>query len=270
MLRENLSHLRRRFHVVALILHPQPARISQLAPSHDARQRVLMRRILRIDVVTIIRHHQLDTHLVRQLADSFVHIILPRHPLVVHQLKVIPVAEHFLVPSSSLPRRLHFAIRPQHITRQLARHTSRQHDHTLGILSQQIAVDTRPVVKPLQMRLAGKLKQIAIASQILRQQRDVRLRTTTRTLRRGPLVPRPKRNIPLHPNDRLDTRRLRRLVEIDRRVHIPMIRKRHRRLTQLRRSVHHVFDMTVPIQKRILGVIVKMYELVRQPVSAPP
>ena len=114
------------------------------------------------------------------------------------------------------------------------------------------------------MRLARKLKQIAITSQILRQQRDVRLRPATRSLRRSPLMPRSERNIPLHPNDRLDTRRLRRFVEIDRRVDIAMVRQRHRRLTKLGGSIDHVLDVTVPVEKRILRVIVQMYELVRQ------
>ena len=114
------------------------------------------------------------------------------------------------------------------------------------------------------MCLARKLKQIAITRQILRQQRDVRLRSTTSPFRRCPLMPRSKRNIPLHPDDRLDTRRLRCLVEIDRGVDVAMVRQRHRRLTKLGGSIDHVLDMTVSVEKRILRVIVKMYELVRQ------
>ena len=120
------------------------------------------------------------------------------------------------------------------------------------------------------MRLARKLKQIAITRQILRQQRDVRLRPATSSLRRCPLMPRSKRDIPLHPNDRLDTRRLRGLVEIDRGVDVAMVRQRHRRLTKLGGSVDHVLDVTVPVEKRILRVIVKMYELVGQRLPAPP
>ena len=63
MLREYRRHLRRRLHVVAVILHPQSLRVCQLARCNNACQRVLMRRILWIDVVTVIRHYEVNAHL---------------------------------------------------------------------------------------------------------------------------------------------------------------------------------------------------------------
>jgi len=98
------------------------------------------------------------------------------------------------------------------------------------MLSEQLQVDARPVVKAVQVSGGHELHQVLIAGQIRRQQDQV----VGTAVELGVLLEQPPGClVHLTAKDRLDPCRLRGMVELDRSIHLAVIGKGERVHAQL-------------------------------------
>ena len=117
------------------------------------------------------------------------------------------------------------------------------------MLLQQLPVDARLVVEPLQVGLRHELQQVAVAVQVTGQHRQVERLAFARAA-----VPRPRRDVRLQPDDRLDPPRLRFPVEVDRSVQRPVVRHRDRIHAKRLRAVQQLRDARHAVEQRKFGV----------------
>ena len=110
-------------------------------------------------------------------------------------------------------------------TRDLAAETRGETDQSLRVLGKEVVIDARLVVVAIQVRTGDQAAQVLVAGPIARQQDQV-----VRLLVRPPLAVRhrPPGDVGLHADDRLDARRLARLVEGDGPVQRAVIGHRQR------------------------------------------
>jgi hypothetical protein len=112
-----------------------------------------------------------------------------------------------------------------------------------------------------------ELDEIPIAREILGEQNDVMVNTGSLSIRftlreRHPVEASPPRDdVGLSADDRLDTRSLRLLVEFDRARHYAMIGERKGWHFILDGSLDQRIDTARPVEKAVMGMVVKMYKL---------
>ena len=259
VLAEQRRHFRRRFEIqLRRVFHPPL--IGHVRARADADHHVVRLVVRAFQEMHVIRRHQLQAQL---LPD-------PRQRRAAFEFRLDPVVVHFeekiLRPEdvAILPRETH---RLRIIVRQerrvdLAFQTPAQPDQPRRVLRQQLLVDARLVIHPVEMRLRDQLHEIRVARVVLGQQREM--------IRRVPPVARPaiqmrtRRHIHLAPDDRLHPRFLAFLKKLNRPEEIAVIRHRHRRHPQRLRLFHQLRDAHRPIEQRILGVQMQVNERIRR------
>ena len=141
----------------------------------------------------------------------------------------------------------------------LARHAGRGDDDPLAVLREELAVDARAGIEPLRVRQRGELHQVPVANNVAGQEDEVVVR----------LHPRPgagleaavaRRHVRFHPDDRLDLRLLRLLLELPGGVQVAVIGDGERRLLELLRALDQVLDAVGAVEEREFGVAVEMDE----------
>ena len=153
--------------------------------------------------------------------------------------------------------------------RQLRREAAGQAGEPLRVLGEQLLVHPWPVVEALEVRGRHELQEVPIAGLVAREQGQMVVLLLV--LSRLAVEPGARRHVRLHPEDRLDAVRARRLVEAEGAEHDPVIGDRHRRHRQTlglgedrrRGSVgRRCLDTSGAVQQRVLGVHVQMNEAV--------
>ena len=151
--------------------------------------------------------------------------------------------------------------------RQLARQTSREADDAFRVLGEELLVHAGPVVEALEIGRGHELQEVAVPGLVLGEQREVVVLLLV--LARVPLEPRPRRDVRLDADDRLDARGAPGLEEAERPEHGSVIRHGHRRHAvtrglredrgrlgvELRR-----LDAGGAVEQRVLGVDVEVDE----------
>ncbi len=123
---------------------------------------------------------------------------------------------------------------------------------------QELMVDARAVVEALELRGRTNLEQVLIADLVLRQQQQV----VTLAIDLGIAIGHaPLGQVRLDADDRLDADLLAGPIELDRRVHGPVVRDGERWHVQLARALGQLRDAAQPVQQRIFAMHVQMNEV---------
>ena len=154
-----------------------------------------------------------------------------------------------------------FQVAIQDVTWDLARIARTQGNDALRMLCQKRLIDARLVVKALQLRSRGDLKQVLVAGLVLSQQHQViRISVFLRVAIRHS----PGSDIDLDAGDRLDTLIPAGTHKVDDAVHHPVIGEGNGRHLQLFGSLGQVADPAQAIEQRELAMNVQMYKVGHQ------
>ena len=138
-----------------------------------------------------------------------------------------------------------------------SRDAAAQADNPLGMRSQLLPVHPRfAVIAPLQVALGDELDEVFPARIVLGEEGEMGGAPTAGNLL--PVLHRLRGKIDFAPQDRFYPLLAYRLVEFDRTIEITMVRHCHRRHSQLRRPGRDLLAAHRAIQRRVLGVQVKM------------
>ena len=136
--------------------------------------------------------------------------------------------------------------------RDTARETAGQRDQPGRIPLQQLPVDARLVVVALEVAERAELHEVRVARRVGGEEREVRV-----PLRLHPAV---VDDVHLAPEDRLDPLRARRLVQVDRARHRPVVGQRDGGHLEPRRLLRERGDPAGPVENRVLRVDVQVDE----------
>ena len=134
-----------------------------------------------------------------------------------------------------------------------ARQAAGERDQPGRVALEQLPVDPRTVVVPLQVAERAELDQVGVALVRLRQDGQVRVTLV--------LLVAVVDDVHLAADDRLDALRLRRLVEVDRTSQGAMVREGHGGHLERGRLRRERGDPARPVEDRILGVDVQVDEV---------
>jgi hypothetical protein len=126
-------------------------------------------------------------------------------------------------------------------------------DEPFRVLRQQVQIDARLVIEPLQVPRRDQLDEVAIPLLVLAQQHHVVVAVRIRA-RLVPLL----RNVHLAPDHRMHSRRLGRVIELDRAEQVPVIGHGHRRHLLLDHGLHELVDIAGAIQQGIVGMAMQV------------
>ena len=129
----------------------------------------------------------------------------------------------------------------------------RQRDQPLGVPRQQLLVDPRLVVEPLQECRRDQVDQVAVAFLALAQQHQVVVPVRVRAA----LVPL-LRDVHLAADDRLHPLLPRGVIELHRAEQVAMVGQRHGRHPLLGHRIHQLVDPARAIQQRVVRVAVQV------------
>ena len=122
--------------------------------------------------------------------------------------------------------------------------------------SQQLAVDTRLVIKALQKRFARKLHEVLKSRAIRRQQREMKARLALRSA--ALFKPASRRYIRLVADNRIDPLVAARRIKLERTIQVAMIRNRQRVHPQLFGPIDQRIDRAGSIQKTVMTMAMQM------------
>src|SRR6185436_7057886 len=142
--------------------------------------------------------------------------------------------------------------------RDLALEAAAETDQPFRVLREQLLVDARLVVEALGVARRDQLDEVVIALIGLGQQHQVVRGLPGRAALRPPIA---RRDVDLAAEDRVDPALARLVVEDHRREHVPVLGDCHRRHLQLDRLVEQLLDPARPVEQRILGMQMEMYEV---------
>ena len=176
---------------------------------------------------------------------------------VVLKLDIISVAEDVAIPFHNGARSFKglgasttFFKRP----RDLSRKTAAQTDQTFAVLLEEFFVDSRLVVKAFDKGDRRKLQKIFIPLLVHCEERQVMHQLFAF------LKPRPRRDVRLVTDNRLDSRGERLLVEFERRVHVAVVCYRERWHFQLFCALDERFQLAETVKKGIVRVRMQVDE----------
>src|SRR5690606_33861846 len=184
-----------------------------------------------------------------------VELVLPLRVVRLH-LQVVAVAEHLRVPRRRLLRLL--ATSGHQVSRNLARHAGRRHDHALGILLQDLAVDPRPVVEALEVPDRGEPDDVPVADLVTGDQHQVVVLVLSGAAALHSAVAR--RDVRLHPQQRLEPVPVRKLLERPRAEHAAVVRESERRHLEIDGAPDEVLEPVRAVEQRVFAVGVQVYE----------
>ena len=243
---EQGRHFRLTLDIELLGLELHPAGIVHGFLHLDAHEHILHGRILFADIVGIVGDHHGKTGLPSNSPQTAVDPRLLLQPVILHlQIKMIG-AEHTCHPLCRLQCALIVIL--HELLGNLAGQAGRKGNQALMILLQQLMIHPGLAVKAVQIRLGHHVAQVLIAGHILTQQHQMVIVVVDAV---DPVSPASGGHIDLAANDRLNTRFLRRLIEVDDAVHCPVIGDGNGSLAQLLHPAHELFDPARAIQQAV-------------------
>ena len=253
---EHLPHFSRRFKIQFRQI-PHSAFVLHHFAGADTKHHVVRLVIASAEKMHVIRRHEGNAQVSRNLHQRDVAHLLLFHSVIVQFHEEIFRAENIAIFHGALfcfldVVRLNCAV-------DFPRKTAAQPDQTFRARGQHLLVDSRRVMKPIQMRCGHQLHEVAIASFIFGQQREVICRFPAR---RRPVLVRSRCDINLTAYDRFDPGALRLLVEFNRAKQIAVVSHRHGGHPKFRGFFHQLPHSDTSIQQRIFGVQMKVNERV--------
>ncbi len=172
-------------------------------------------------------------------------------------LEVVAVLEDVRVPARRLARRS--LVVGHEVLGDLAGQARRGDDDPLVVLREQLAVDAGLGVEALGVGQRRELDQVPVPDRVAGQKDQVVVGLGVG--RRPPTgAPIPGRHVRLHPDDRLDSRLSRLLLELPGRVEVTVIGDRQRGLLELLGPADQVIDSVGAVEEGKLRVAVQMDE----------
>ena len=208
------------------------------------------------EVVAVVGRHQ--RHLVApgDLAQGVVGLGLLRDAVVLDLQEEVARAEDVEVVPDLLVRVLDPVLDDPLVD--LPLEAGGEADQALGVLGQEVVVDPGLVVEALEVRLRGQLEEVLVAGLVLRQQHQVVVVAVPRQLPVGVLL---RGDVGLDPEDRLDARLARLLVELDRPEHVAVVGQGHGGHLRLDRRGDHVVEAVGAVEEAELAVEVQVDEV---------
>ena len=233
----------------------------------DAEQVLLGRRVLLVDVVGVVGGQQRDLQVLRQPEQPVAHPLLERE-VVVHQLHEVAVAtEDVLVVGRRLAGRVVVAV--AQVDLDLAGRAAGRRDDALAVLGQQLAVESRLLEEPVTPGARREPEQVVHPLGRLREQGHVRVGAARRDVVGAAVVEVDALaleardvggGVRLHPDDRLDPRGLRLLVELVGAEHVAVVGHRHRGHADLGGALGQRLEAGGAVEHGVLGVDVQVDE----------
>ena len=250
-------HLFGRAQIKLLGRVPHPLLVGHQRLRLQTDQAVVRFPVLAFDVMHVVGRHQRQIEFLRPFDEHAIDLPLVFDPVIVEFDVIIARRENVAVLVQRGLRLIELVVFD--LVRHLALETGREPDQSLRVLREDFLVDARLVVKPFEMRRRDELDQVLVADLVLGQQHQM-IRRVPRVA--GFLVqPAARRDVRLASDDRFDAAFRRRLVEIDRAVHVAVIGDRDRRHLRRVRLLHHVINAARPIEQAVLGVQMQMDEI---------
>jgi len=211
--------------------------------------------VLGPEEVDVVRRHDGEPELVGEAEDPLVQLVLPLR-VVGLDLEIVAVAEDLGVPRGRRPG-LVPPVRHE-VLRHLAREAGRGHDHPFGVPLQHLPVDAGAMVEPLHVPDGGQLDEVPVALEVACEEHEMVVRPLPP--RRAPVPPVARRDVRLHPEDRLDPGLARHLLELPRAEHAAVVGERDGGHLELLRPPHQVAEAVGAVEEGVLAVRVEMDE----------
>src|SRR5262249_7145696 len=172
--------------------------------------------------------------------------------------EVMVLAEDLLVPAGGLPglRGVAGAQHPRHLGVQ----APREDQEPVGMPGQELAIDPRLVIEPLEERPRDQLDEVLVARAIADQHGEM-VGALVAPVLRAPLLAAARRDVELAADDRLDAGLHRRVVEIDRAEEIAVIGQRDRRELELLGLGDELLELGGAVEQAVLGMHMEVDEV---------
>ena len=182
-----------------------------------------------------------------------------QHALVLLQPVVLNFQEEILLPEQiaifvGQPLGVVVAIGQQRFV-DVAAQARRKRDQSLGMPREQVLIDARLVIEPVQIPAGNKLDEVAIAFLVFAQQHQVVIAIRF-ALNGLPLL----RDVNLAADHRMDALGLGAVIKLDRAEQIAMVGHGHRRHLLLGGELHQLRYLASSVEQRVIGVAMKMNE----------
>ena len=217
----------------------------------DAHEHLLGGRVLAVEVVAVVGRHQRDARLPRQRLEPGKHRALLRQAMVHDFHKVVALTEKRLHL-----KRIRFGFLCPALQKQLgqiAAQARREADQSLGMLLEQLVVDTGFVVKALGKPGADELDQVLITGLVFAQQNHMAVFS-----RRAMLLKSVGADVHLAADDGGDALLQTGVVEVDSPVHHAMVGHGGMRKAKLPEASDQGLDAVGPVQEAVFGVQMQM------------
>ena len=211
--------------------------------------------VLAVEEMHVIGGDQAQAEFLAQLRQRGVDLALLLQAVIVHLQEEIFRPEDLPVSGGDVPRfRVVVVLMKRH--GHFALEAAAQGDEPFCVLRQMFAVNPRLVIHPFQLAQGNELHQVLVALLVFRQQREMERGVPGRG--RFLFEERARRHVNLAPDDRLDPRLFRGLVELHRAIHHAVIGDRHRRHVELLRLFHQVGNAHRAVEGGVFRVKVEM------------
>ena len=213
--------------------------------------------ILATYVVHVVGTYHLQVELLGQLQEIGNNLHLQRNPVVLQFHEIILLAENIHELTHRRSGRLVILLQQKlgHPTLQ----ASRKADQPLAVLGQPFHIRSRMVVKTIHVGIRNQQRQVFVTLVILGQHSQVIVSVLVAPGALYVLVVR--HQVRLATDQGLYTVLLRLLQERYGAEQVPVVRKRHRRMSHLLRPLHQAIHPAAPVQQAEIGVHVQVNEI---------
>ncbi len=254
MIREERAHFRRTFEIkLRHIAHPFLV-VHHLAGA-DADHDVVRFVMAALEKMDIVRRHQPEPKLVPDGRQDGIAFPLRFEAVIVQLEKEIFRPQNVAKGRRAGSRFVELIGLDRHVD--LALETGAHPDQSLAMRREQLAIDPRFVMHPLEMRSRHQLHEIAITSLVAGQEREMVSRIA---LRIRAVLDRARRHVSLDSDNRFDPGIGRRLIEFHCAMEVAVIGHGNGRHLHFGRFFHQLLHPHRPIEERIFGVEMEMNE----------
>ena len=220
----------------------------------DAEHHILHGGVFSADIVVVVGGDEAHAELPGKLVQAVVDLDLAGNTVVL-QLEIIILAKEVLIPHGGLARALEIVIEQQ--TRHFATKAGAHGDEAIVIVCEQLAVDTRMIIKAFERAQRHELAEIAIAGVVFHEQDEM--------VRRGVepaflVKARARRDIHLAADDGLDTSLFAGAIKLHGAVHDAVVGDGKGGHAKLDGAVDLVRNAAGAVEQAVSCVVVQVYE----------
>ena len=250
---EKLLHLLGRAHVELPFGIAHARRIMDALARLNREQDVVRLRVLLMHIVDVVRRHESDAELLRQLDDACKRCLFIGDSMVLNLKEEVLSSKDVDVLLDELFRALSLAAQDR--LRNLARHAGAEAYKSLMVLAQDVLVDARLIVHSLCIGERDEFHEASIAFIILRKKNQM---IVARAAHLGAVKARLRRKIRLAADDGTDSLLLRFLIKINDAVHRPVIGDRDGIHAKFLRACDKLGDAARTVEKAVTCMNVQM------------